>query len=68
MFKDVRDELNVAIRREELRYIVIFLNVSVEGLSGLFRFYSYSGDYISYLSETINKDEDILIGDFYIGV
>ena len=67
MFKDVGDELDVAIRREGLRYIVVFLNVSVEGLSNLFRFYSYSENHISYLSKTVNKDEDILIGDFYIG-
>ena len=67
MFKDVKDKLNTAIGCERFRYIMIFLNVSVEGLSNLFRFYSYSENYISYLSKIINKDKNILIDDFYIG-
>ena len=67
MLKDVGGKLGTAIRRKGLRYTIVFLNVSVEGLSGLFRFYSYSKDYIPYLSKTVNEDEDILIGNSYIG-
>ena len=67
MLKDVEGELGTAIRRERLRYTIVFLNVSVEGLSGLFRFHSYSENHIPYLSKTVNEDENILIGDFYIG-
>ena len=67
MLKDVKDKLSVAIGRKGLKYTVIFSNVSVEGLSGLFRFYSYSKDYIPYLNKTINEDEDISIDNFYIG-
>ena len=67
MLEDVGGELGAAIGREGLRYVVVFLNVSVEGLSGLFRFYGYSRDYMSYLSETVDEDEDVLIGNSYIG-
>ena len=66
MLKDVGGELSAAIKREGLRYIVVFLNVSVEDLSGLFRFHGYSGDHMSYLNKTVNEDKDVLIGDFYI--
>ena len=67
MLEDVGGELGAAIGREGLRCTVVFPNVSVEGLSGLFRFHGYSGDYMPHLSETVNEDEDVLIGDSHIG-
>ena len=67
MLKDIKDKLNIAIGRKRLKYIVIFLNVSVEGLSDLFRFYNYNKNYIPYLNKTVNEDENISIDNFYIG-
>ena len=66
MFKDVEDKLDTAIRRKELRYTVMFLNVSVESLSDLFKLHNNNKNYISHLNKTINEDEDISINNSYI--